>query len=334
MAGNKGAEGSSTTSQTQVVFPHNQLISVKLDESNFLIWKQQALTTIKGYGLESFITEGTKMPENFTTTEKGEKEVNPNFLQWQRQDQILASWILSSLSESILILTVGLSTSREIWSTLENNFAAQSQAKIMQYKIMLQSLKKNGLSMREYLSKMKACCDVLASAGHIISERDQVLHVLTGLSNEYDSVMVSVTSRLEPCTLAELHALLLSFEAKLESHNAIASTISSEGSQPSVNSATQTTQQKGFILGIPKETGETSEVPSKEEEGSQEVLEGEEVDSVVDSFVKFAMSMVIQQTCVGTEMTLLSLIRISKMPIGIQLLMLLSLEICQVLHQM
>ncbi|CAA0817448.1 Unknown protein, partial [Striga hermonthica] len=108
---------------------------------------------------------------------------------WQRQDQILASWILSSLSESILILTVGLESSKQIWLALENNFATQSQAKIMQYKILLQSLKKTGIAMKEYLSKMKSYCDVLASAGHTIPEKDQILHVLSGLPSEYDAVV-------------------------------------------------------------------------------------------------------------------------------------------------
>ncbi|CAA0818418.1 Unknown protein, partial [Striga hermonthica] len=103
---------------------------------------------------------------------------------------ILASLMLSSLSESILILTVGLGLSKEMWSALENNFATQSQAKIMQYKILLQTLKKTGIAMKDYLNKMKSYCDVLTSVGHVIPENDQVLHVLSGLPSEYDVVVV------------------------------------------------------------------------------------------------------------------------------------------------
>ncbi|KAK6143275.1 hypothetical protein DH2020_023623 [Rehmannia glutinosa] len=195
---------SSTTSSSSIIFPQNQLVSVKLDETNFLIWKQQISTTIKWYGLEDFISGTTPAPAKFITPEGSQKKVlNPDFLSWQRQDQILALWILSSLSESILVTMVGLSSSVEIWSALETNFASQSQAKLMQYKLKLQTLKKGDLSMREYLNKVKNCCDVLASTGHKVSETEYILHILSGLGAEYNPVMVSVTSRFEPGSLLD-----------------------------------------------------------------------------------------------------------------------------------
>ncbi|CAA0815262.1 Unknown protein, partial [Striga hermonthica] len=210
----------------------------KLDQNNFLMWKQQALSAIKGYGLETFIKKEAESPSPIVTRD-GSEETNPDFILWERQDQILASWILSSLTEGMLVLTVGLNSSKDIWLALENNFSAQSQAKVMQYKILMQSLKKNGMTMGEYISKMKSFCDILASAGHKISETDQVLHILSGLGNEYDSVMVNVTSRIEPYGLNELHALLLSYKARLEANNnLLGPTINTDGTQPSIN-ATQ-----------------------------------------------------------------------------------------------
>ncbi|KAK6117460.1 hypothetical protein DH2020_048787 [Rehmannia glutinosa] len=155
-----------------------------------------------------------------------------------RQDQLLASWLLSSLSENILITTVGLSSSKEIWESLETSFASQSRAKIMQFRLQLQTLKKGNLPMRDYLNKVKVCCDTLAAAGQKVSEEDQMLHILSGLGNDYDSVMVSITSRVEPCSLREVYALLLSFEARLE--NAESSQINMDGSTINANFAAQT----------------------------------------------------------------------------------------------
>lgn len=40
----------------QIIYPQNQLVSVKLEESNFFIWRQQILAAIRGYGLEGYIT--------------------------------------------------------------------------------------------------------------------------------------------------------------------------------------------------------------------------------------------------------------------------------------
>ncbi|KAK6128237.1 hypothetical protein DH2020_038010 [Rehmannia glutinosa] len=224
--------------QTQVVQPQGQLITVKLNDTNFLVWKQQIFAAAKGYGLEGFLTGKHTIPGEFITSDSGKKEINPAYTTWMRQDQLLASWLLSSLSENILITTVGLSSSKEIWESLETSFASQSRAKIMQYRLQLQTLKKGNLPMRDYLNKVKVCCDTLAAAGQKVSEEDQMLHILSGLGNDYDSVMVSITSRVEPCSLREVYALLLSFEARLE--NAESSQINMDGSTINANFAAQT----------------------------------------------------------------------------------------------
>ncbi|GFQ00342.1 phosphoglucan phosphatase dsp4 amyloplastic [Phtheirospermum japonicum] len=99
---------------------------------------------------------------------------------------------------------VGLTTSHEMWRALETNFAAQSGAKTMQYKIQLQTMKKGNLSMREYLNKVKVCCDNLAASGHKIEDFDQQLHALIGLGSEYDPVVVTITSNPEKWSLRML----------------------------------------------------------------------------------------------------------------------------------
>ncbi|KAK6135727.1 hypothetical protein DH2020_030507 [Rehmannia glutinosa] len=206
-----------TIPNEQVIQPQSQLITVKLNESNFLVWKQQIWAAIRGYGLEGYLTGSVAAPEEYTAGKTAnERTLNPSFLTWTRQDQLLASWLLSSLTESILITTVGLSTSREIWECLQTTFASQNQAKIMQYRLHLQTLKKGNLQMKEYLNKIKTCCDLLGSAGEPVSQKDHVMYVLSGLSAEYNPVVVAATARLEPCSLSELHALLLSFENRLE----------------------------------------------------------------------------------------------------------------------
>ncbi|KAL3629468.1 hypothetical protein CASFOL_026690 [Castilleja foliolosa] len=49
----------------QLLYPQNQLVSVKLNEGNFLVWKTQVLSAIKGYGLEDYINGESKTPEKF-----------------------------------------------------------------------------------------------------------------------------------------------------------------------------------------------------------------------------------------------------------------------------
>lgn len=50
------------------------------------------------------------------------------------------------------------------------------------------------MSMKEYLNKVKACCDTFAATGQKLSEEDKILHVLVGLKSEYDAVIVAPNS--------------------------------------------------------------------------------------------------------------------------------------------
>ncbi|KAK4272695.1 hypothetical protein QN277_021213 [Acacia crassicarpa] len=43
------------TSSPNDVVAFNHTISVKLDYSNFLLWRQQILSVVRGYALESFL---------------------------------------------------------------------------------------------------------------------------------------------------------------------------------------------------------------------------------------------------------------------------------------
>lgn len=95
--------------------------------------------------------------------------------------------------------------------------------------------------MREYLSKVKYCCDFIASIGHKVSKKDQILHILFGLGIEYDPVMVTITSKMEAWIVNDVHALLLSFESRLES--LVVSAINTNGSQ-NISTTTHTSTQK------------------------------------------------------------------------------------------
>lgn len=194
-----------------MINPGNQILTIRLTESNYLLWRQQVLTAVRGHGLtEILIPTGPPPPAQLDGQPNAAHDL------WLRQDQLLASWLLASISEPILISTVGLDNACQIWCTLEQAFAGQSKAKILQHKLQIQKMKKGNLTMREYLSKMKACIDILFSAGHRLSVEDQILHILAGLGSEYDPVVVSVTTRSEPFTLNDVSSLLLSFEARLD----------------------------------------------------------------------------------------------------------------------
>ena len=98
---------------------------IKLDRTNYTIWKQQVLSSIRGNGLKSYIDGSKLCPYQFFPNRSGfdeanrEDQENPDYAAWKRQDQLLPSWIMSSMSLEIFSLVVSSQTYFELWKNLE-----------------------------------------------------------------------------------------------------------------------------------------------------------------------------------------------------------------------
>ncbi|KAJ9705770.1 hypothetical protein PVL29_003733 [Vitis rotundifolia] len=147
-----------------VISPLNQLITIRLEEDNFLLWRFQVENTIKGYGLEGFIYGTNQVPSKFLTGPNNETVPNTAYITYQREDHFLISWLLASIGFGFLLQLIGCSIAQEVWSTISQLFNSLSTAKIMHYKHQMQVLKKENLFVREYLMKMKTFSDMLAAA--------------------------------------------------------------------------------------------------------------------------------------------------------------------------
>ena len=114
MSSSTSEEGNGHSPYAVPFLSQSHPIAIKLTESNYLVWKQQIMSTIRGYELESYLLEDQEKPPHEITGAGGIMKPNPAFLAWRRQDQLLASWIQSSLTENIMVLMVGLTTTCEI----------------------------------------------------------------------------------------------------------------------------------------------------------------------------------------------------------------------------
>lgn len=81
--------------------------------------------------------------------------------------------------------------------------------------------------------------DTLAAYGNPISDEDHILHVLSGVGLEYDSVVVHVTSGIEALSIPEVSALLLAHEGRIRSN-----TTNSDSTTPTVYAAIVSPQKK------------------------------------------------------------------------------------------
>ena len=66
--------------------------------------------------LEDFIEGETPIPAKFL--DDAQLQINPLFIQWERMNRLVMSWIYSSLTLAMVRRIVEYKTAREIWGAL------------------------------------------------------------------------------------------------------------------------------------------------------------------------------------------------------------------------
>nr|CAN78706.1 hypothetical protein VITISV_028658 [Vitis vinifera] len=211
----RGNPTTTDESLRMAISPLSQLITMRLEDDNFLMWKYQIENVVRGYGLEGFLFGTEQVPPKMVNDGTGILVPNPKFRDYQRQDHLLISWLLSSIGSAFLPQVVGCSSAFEVWNTISHNFNSQSSAKVMFYKSQMHMLKKDGLTMRDYLTKMKNYCDLLATAGHKISDTDHILAIMQGLGDEYESVIAVISSKKSSPSLQYVTSTLIAHEGRI-----------------------------------------------------------------------------------------------------------------------
>lgn len=82
-------------------FPNS--ISEKLDDSNFLLWRQQIDLVIKSHRLQCFVVNPVIPLQFLSDADREIGNENPAYEIWEQHDQILLAWLQLTLSKSILL---------------------------------------------------------------------------------------------------------------------------------------------------------------------------------------------------------------------------------------
>lgn len=221
------ASSSSSTSQTNPLFGSH--VSEKLNKQNYQLWSAQVLTTIRGARLEGHITGKTEVPpkeidktpsDDKKTGDKIVRMANPAYDEWFAADQQVLGFIFSSLSRDVLSQVATVQTAVEGWAAIQGMFTTKTRARSMNVRLSLYTTKKGSSTISEYLGKMKAYGDELAASGKPPDDEELIAFILNGLDDEYDPIVSALVARVEPLTLSDAYAQLLSFENRLEMRRA------------------------------------------------------------------------------------------------------------------
>jgi hypothetical protein len=102
--------------------------AIRLHATNYLAWKTQFVPLLNLYNLHGYIDGTTAAPPKTLPASSTDATPNPNpaYDDWFKKDQLLLSWLLSSLTEEVYPFVIGLQTSAEVWQALTSAFGSIS----------------------------------------------------------------------------------------------------------------------------------------------------------------------------------------------------------------
>ncbi|KAM2404193.1 hypothetical protein ACFXTH_031537 [Malus domestica] len=195
------------------------MLTVKLQDDNFVKWSFQFQSVLRGYDLFDHYTGDDPCPLRFVIdAEAGvTNEVTVVYKDWVKKDLALLSLLIATLSDDVMEHIIRCKTACEAWTCLQERFASVSMVRINQLKSELHTIQKGGESVDRFLLQVKAIKDQLVSAGERITENDFLIDVLSGLPHEFEMIKTVILARDSPISYKDLRAQLLGAEANIES---------------------------------------------------------------------------------------------------------------------
>ncbi|KAM0999510.1 hypothetical protein ACFX2A_006368 [Malus domestica] len=197
-------------------------VTVKLDDSNYLVWNFQMELLLEGHGIMGFVDGINPCPSRFDSTVSGGstdsslRVETDTFKIWKMHDRALMQLITATLSPSAVSCAIGSTSARDLWVRLKEQFSIVTRTTIFQMKSALQNIKKGTDSISQYLQRIKEARDYLSAAGVTFADDDIVILTLNGLSSEYNTLRSIIRGREHVISMKDLRSQLLAEEAMIE----------------------------------------------------------------------------------------------------------------------
>jgi len=196
-----------------------EVIPKKLEGvENYRWWKEQVRSIIISHNLERLIVKFL-IPEVYANESDRKNDImSEEYEEWLLQDQLLYTWLLSSVSEKLVPIIVKCIHSWEFWHTINEHMSSELKARVTELRQELNNIKKTGY-LTEYLAKIKAIVDSLAEAGDPISEKEHIQAILDGLPEQYSDCVTIIRERRNLPSLLNVVSMLIVQEAQIEGFN-------------------------------------------------------------------------------------------------------------------
>lgn len=235
-------------------------VTLKLNDSNYLLWKTQFESLLSSQKFWGFVNGLVVTPPATRVVLRGTdnvEEANPQFEAWFCTDQLVRSWLFGTLSEEVQGSVHTLSTSREVWLSLADNFNKSPVSREFSLRRSLQLLTKKDKTLAVYGREFKSICDALSAIGKPIDDSMKIFGFLNGLGREFDPITTVIQSSLTKFpspTFNDVISEVQGFDLKLKfyeetpavnPHMAFASQNTAPGYNPNYRGRGRSSQYRG-----------------------------------------------------------------------------------------
>ncbi|OMO66578.1 hypothetical protein CCACVL1_21072 [Corchorus capsularis] len=124
--------------------------------------------------MANHILYDSKEPKATITDSDGKEEQNPLLPIWLQEDRLVKSLIIATLSPEVRALTIGLTSVREVWKTLEECFANSSKQRARDLLRKLQEVHRDDHpTLHAYLEEVTMISNELAAINQPIDDGDK-----------------------------------------------------------------------------------------------------------------------------------------------------------------
>ncbi|XP_052735367.1 uncharacterized protein LOC128197453 [Vigna angularis] len=181
--------------------PGTSLISQVLNETNYTSWSRNMRRALLSKNKLKFIDGGITRPERSDSL----------FDSWERNNMMVLSWIIKTLSPQIAESVIYVENAQELWEELKERFSKGDHFKFSDLLQEIHSIKQGERSVTQYFTDLKilweeleflrpipicSCkipckCD-LSRASQKYRDMEHVICFLKGLSECYDTVKTQI----------------------------------------------------------------------------------------------------------------------------------------------
>jgi len=210
--------------------PAQPLVSNVFNGDSFDNWKRSVEIALSARHKLAFINGKCPKPE----------ANSPLITLWQRNNAMVLSWLLNSLSENVRNSVLYFDTAEELWKDLEGRFGQSNKARLFQVQKEVSCLSQGDLDIASYYTKARQLWDEFAAVSgapmctcakcecqincklNAYTEEQRLIQFLMGLNNSYTAIRGNILMMSPFPSMSQAYSLLIQEErqrqVKAESH--------------------------------------------------------------------------------------------------------------------